>query len=214
MKNNQTPEETAINTQIRRVFSKCEFTLGVTNPAQLPESVLPEIAFAGRSNVGKSSLINAITGRKALARVSVTPGRTGQLNFFLTDSKFHIVDMPGYGYAKVSKQQRKQWDGLIFDYLRGRPNLRTVYVLIDSRHGIKDNDKFVFELLDLAAVNYRVILTKSDKADKSKLADIINETENKLKKHPAAFPIVRAVSSHKKTGIDEICAEMIEITSV
>ncbi|NCC21280.1 MAG: YihA family ribosome biogenesis GTP-binding protein [Alphaproteobacteria bacterium] len=189
----------------RKLFSgPCDFVLGITDLAQLPPADLPEIAFVGRSNVGKSSLMNALTGRKALARVSHTPGRTQQLNFFDLGGVCHLVDMPGYGYAKVSKQQRKAWDALIFDYLKGRPNLRTVFVLIDSRHGVKDSDGHVFDLLDAAAVNYRIVLTKADKARPGALAETIAETETALKKHPAAFPSVMTTSAHEDEGIAEL----------
>lgn len=186
----------------KMISSSCEFILGITDLSQLPGNEMPEIAFAGRSNVGKSSLLNALTGRKALARVSHTPGRTQQLNFFEIGKKFILVDMPGYGYAKVSKKMRKEWDKLILEYLKGRPNLRTVFVLIDSRHGLKESDLHLFSLLDKAAVAYRIILTKIDKTSPGELNRCIEETEKTLKKHPAAFPSVLATSSHKKEGLE------------
>lgn len=159
---NLTPEQIAT---IRKLFSgPCEFFAGVMDLNGLPPEGAPEIAFAGRSNVGKSSLINALTARKTLARTSNTPGRTQQLNFFDLGGVFWLVDMPGYGYAKVSKKMREEWDDLIFSYLRGRPSLRSVFVLIDSRHGLKDVDLDLIKMLDAAGVSARIVLTKVDKA--------------------------------------------------
>lgn len=180
----------------------CDFFWGSGNVDQLPESDLPEIAFAGRSNVGKSSLINALTNRKALARISNTPGRTQQLNFFKVRERFVLVDMPGYGYAKVSKTKKAEWDSLIFDYLRGRQMLRCVFLLIDCRHGFKDIDRDLMKLMDAAAAPYRVVLTKADKGeDTSKIStDITAE----LKTHVAAHPEILVTSSSEKTGIAEL----------
>ncbi|HPQ50597.1 MAG TPA: ribosome biogenesis GTP-binding protein YihA/YsxC, partial [Alphaproteobacteria bacterium] len=177
------------------------------NLVQLPPSHIPEIAFAGRSNVGKSSLINAVMGRK-IAHVSHTPGRTQQLNFFDVGDHFWLVDMPGYGYAKVSKSLKDNWNKVLRDYLRGRPNLRVVFLLIDSRHGLKENDLEMMKMLDQSAVSYRIILTKADEPKKADLEATKALIEEKLKKHPAAFPEAFPVSSWKKTGIEEL-QEMI-----
>jgi GTP-binding protein len=168
----------------------------------LPPAGHPEIAFAGRSNVGKSSLINALTGRKALARTSNTPGRTQQLNFFNLGDRLTLVDMPGYGFAKVSKTQKAEWHALIHDYLRGRAPLRCVLLLIDSRHGLKDVDNEILEMLDKAAVSYRIILTKSDKADD--LDKIVDDIKVAMKKRTAAYPEISVTSSEKNIGIEEL----------
>lgn len=170
----------------------------------LPPPTLPEIAFAGRSNVGKSSLINALLGRKSLARVSHTPGRTQQLNFFLLGDKFYIVDMPGYGYAAVSKTKVKVWSRLIQDYLKGRGPLKRVFLLIDSRHGFKTTDESVMEELDKAAVSYQIVLTKADKSTPEHLETLIESVTTTLKKHPAAFPTPILTSSHTGHGLDPL----------
>ncbi len=197
--------QAAYEEEARKLFSgTCEFVLGVTDLAQLPDSSRAEIAFAGRSNVGKSSLLNALTGRKALARTSHTPGRTRQLNFFDLGGLFYLVDMPGYGYAKVSKEMRKDWDSLIFDYLRGRPSLRAVFVLVDARHGLKGSDQHLFSLLDQAGVSYRIVLTKADKTSPGELSARKAEIENRIRKNAAAFPVVMATSSHKEKGLAEL----------
>ncbi len=181
-----------------------DFTIGVAELGQLPEPDMPEIAFAGRSNVGKSSLINALTGRKALARTSHTPGRTQQLNYFNVKDLFYLVDMPGYGYAKVSKSQKAAWDRLIKDYLRGRPSLRAVLLLIDSRHGLKDIDQALMTMLDEAAVSYRVVFTKTDKVKSQELSARREKTLTTLKQHAAAFPGIIETSSHKNRGLDDL----------
>jgi len=195
----------------RKIFAgPCDFMWGSADLRQLPPPDYSEIAFAGRSNVGKSSLVNALTGRTTLAKVSNTPGRTQQLNFFDLGGHIMLVDMPGYGYAKVSKDVRENWDHLIFEYLRGRPNLRTVLIMIDSRHGLKDSDKHLMGLLDKAAVNYRIILTKADKGGKD-VQKITNETIEALKKYPAAYPHVVATSAQSGFGLEELRAAIIAL---
>lgn len=186
----------------------CDFMLGVAQLSGLPPAALPEIAMAGRSNVGKSSLINALTTRKALARTSNTPGRTQELNYFNLGARLYMVDMPGYGYAKVSKEKVSEWTKLIFAYLRGRPTLRCVFILIDSRHGLKDADLDLMKMLDEAAVSYRIVLTKTDKIKSQDLAKVTANIEKTLKNHPAAFPLVLATSSEKGAGLPELRAVM------
>lgn len=186
-----------------------EFLTSVTDMANLPDAAEAEIAFAGRSNVGKSSLINALTGRKGLARTSSTPGRTQMLNFFVApDTPLTIVDMPGYGYAQAPKELVEAWTNLVFSYLRGRPNLRRVILLIDSRHGIKKNDLEAMDLLDKAAVVYQVVLTKADKIKPPQLKRLIADTQTALAKRVAAHPQIIATSSEKNHGVDELRAEL------
>lgn len=179
----------------------------------LPPEGPAEVAFAGRSNVGKSSLINALIGQKGLARTSNTPGRTQELNYFVPDGysgegddlpPMALVDMPGYGYAQAPKAQVDAWTRLVFDYLRGRATLKRVYVLIDARHGIKKNDEEVLSLLDKAAVSYQIVLTKTDKIKAPGLARLLDITAETIRKRPAAFPEVLATSSEKHRGLDEL----------
>lgn len=184
-----------------------EFTKGVVALEHLPPMDLPEIAFAGRSNVGKSSLINALTGHGKLARTSNTPGRTQELNYFSNLARsFYIVDMPGYGYAEAPKAKVEAWTLLIKDYLRGRTSLRRVFVLIDSRHGVKTTDGEILDLLDETAVSYQIVLTKVDKLSGGELEKVRQGTLAKLAKRPAAFPYLLDSSSDKGDGIPELRA--------
>lgn len=190
----------------------CTFMLGVAGLNQLPpDNQLDEIAFAGRSNVGKSSLINALTGRKTLAKTSNTPGRTQQLNYFNLADRLYMVDMPGYGFAQAPEALVKKWQKMIFAYLQGRVNLKRVFLLIDSRHGIKKVDAEIMEMLDKAAVNYQVVLTKCDKISAVALAKVMTETNKTLKEHAAAHIDVIATSSEKGRGIDELRAEIARL---
>ncbi len=184
------------------------FLRGVDKLSALPDFVFPEVAFAGRSNVGKSSLINALMGRKTVARVSNTPGRTQQLNFFQILQELILVDMPGYGYAKAPKPMVEQWQKLVRQYLLGRPTLKRVYVLIDSRHGIKDIDLEMMMMLDETAVSYQVVLTKLDKISLTEKQEVEQQTQEILKKHPAAFPVLSLTSSEKREGIEQLRLEI------
>lgn len=190
--------------------SECKFIAGAASIDQIPDNLfMPEVAFAGRSNVGKSSLINAITGQRSCARVSKQPGRTQQINFFTIRDKISLADLPGYGYAAVSKQIRKSWDKLILDYLKGRQNLRRVFLLIDSRHGIKPNDEEIMKILDNSAVVYQIILTKIDKI---KNVDAVVEKNNEqIAKRVAAFPVVIPTSSETNFGIQKVCTEIVSL---
>jgi GTP-binding protein len=184
----------------------CDFLKGVVNVTGLPEGSRAEVAFAGRSNVGKSSLLNALLGRRDLARTSNTPGRTRELNFFDLSGSLYLVDMPGYGYAQAPKSQVAGWTALVHDYLRGRPGLRRVYLLIDSRHGIKSSDREIMKMMDKAAVSYQIVLTKIDKLKPGELAAIAAAAAAVLAKHPAAHPQMVATSSAKGDGIADLRA--------
>lgn len=188
------------------------FVKGVVALENLPDDGLPEVAFSGRSNVGKSSLINAVVRNRGLARTSNTPGRTQELNFFTpSEAELYLVDMPGYGFAKAPKDKVDSWTSLIKAYLRGRPTLRRVFVLADSRHGLKPPDRDIMTMLDEAAVPYQIVLTKADKLSRAQLEAVQKATETALATHPAAFPAVHVTSSEKGTGIAELRATMAAI---
>jgi len=205
-----TPDLTAADLRRGETLFKgpCIFVKGVVDIDGLPRDGKPEIAFAGRSNVGKSSLINALTGQKSLARVSVTPGRTRELNFFTLgkDGAFYLVDMPGYGYARSSKAEVKGWTKLIQDYLKGRRELKRVFLLIDARHGLKESDRDIMTLMDEAAVSYQGVLTKADKPKAGDLAAIGSKVASELAKRPAAYPQLIATSARNGSGLPELRA--------
>ncbi|MFC3052272.1 ribosome biogenesis GTP-binding protein YihA/YsxC [Kordiimonas pumila] len=193
-----------------------DFVMGAVSLDTLPTADRPEVAFAGRSNVGKSSLVNALTGRKTLARTSNTPGRTQELNFFTLGNEMqqpaYLVDLPGYGYAKIERKKVHAWTRLVKDYLRGRPNLRRIMLLIDSRHGIKENDREIMTMLDEAAVNYQIVLTKLDKLKVEDREKILKKTQDDAKKFIACHPVVLATSSEKGWGIQDARTEIVQLT--
>ena len=198
----------------RLLFAQeCRFTMAVARLAQLPPQGLPEVAFCGRSNVGKSSLVNALTGRNTLARTSNTPGRTQQLIFFDLGGRLTLVDLPGYGFAKVSKSLVESWTRLLKAYLKGRVTLRRACVLIDARHGVKPGDEEIMAMLDQAAVPYQVVLTKADKVAAGELATRVARTAAALKDHPAAFPEILATSARAGTGIAELRAALAALAA-
>ncbi len=185
-----------------------DFVLGARAMEQIPVGDIPEIAFAGRSNVGKSSLLNALTGRKNLARTSNTPGRTREVNFFNADNRLMLADLPGYGYAGVSKTEVEGWTRLIEDYLRGRVQLRRCCLLIDARHGLKESDRTAMAMMDQAAQNYQIVLTKCDKVKPGPLAKRVEDIAVDLAKHGAAHPTVMCTSARDADGIAALRAEL------
>jgi GTP-binding protein len=194
----------------RRFFARdVRFLMGAVRIDDLPPADLPEVAFAGRSNVGKSSLINAVTGRLHLARASNAPGRTREVNVFLADERLRLVDLPGYGFAKVSRGAARKFQNLGRDYLRGRPNLKRAYLLIDARHGLKSVDAEALDALDEAAVSYQIVLTKADKLKPAEVAEVTARTLAQISRRAAAFPRVLATSAAKAVGISELRAQIL-----
>lgn len=191
----------------------CAFFHGAQALEQLPPQGLPEVAFAGRSNVGKSSLLNALTGRRALARVSATPGRTKQLNFFDLGGRLALVDMPGYGYAEAAKSVKEAWQGMMFDYLRGRASLRRAMLLIDARVGFKPADEAAMALLDKAACAFQIVLTKADKVKPAPLAAMVERAALVARAHTAALPAVLVTSSETGLGIPALRAELAALAA-
>jgi GTP-binding protein len=189
---------------------KCDFVMGVQKADQVPDSKLPEIAFIGRSNVGKSTLINATVNKK-IALTSKTPGRTRQLNFFLLEDMLSIVDMPGYGYAKVSKKDIEEWEKLSYRYFSTRANLKRVFLLIDSRRGIEKKDEEMINIFNTLAVSYQLVLTKIDELKPAILAKVIAEITEKSKKFPAVYPVILATSSNHDTGINELRKAIVDL---
>jgi len=198
----------------RKLFTgPCEFVSGAASLESMPGVSLPEVAFAGRSNVGKSSLVNALTGRHSLARTSSSPGRTRQINFFDLGSRLLLVDLPGYGFAQVSRSMKETWQDLASAYLRGRPTLKRVCLLIDSRHGVKPADRETMKNLDAAAVSYQLVLTKADQLKPAQVAPAIAAAAAVARKHGAAHPEVLATSSQEGFGIPELRAEILAVAT-
>jgi len=199
----------------RKLFAReTRFLMGAAAIGGLPEPDLPEVAFAGRSNVGKSSLINAVAGRKELARASNEPGRTREVNFFVLDDRLRLVDLPGYGFAKVSRDVARKFQNLGRSYLRGRPNLKRAYLLIDARHGLKGVDAEALDAFDQAAVSYQIVLTKADKLKPAEVAKVTEATLKAVSKRPAAFPRVLATSAETGQGVPELRAEIVAACGV
>ena len=198
----------------RRLFAReARFVAGAAEPAALPAEALPEIAFAGRSNVGKSSLVNALTGRRMLARTSNTPGRTRQLNFFNLGGELMLVDLPGYGYAAASKSAVERWTGLVRRYLRSRAALRRVCLLIDARHGLKEPDRPILQMLDQAGISYQIVLTKIDKLGPAELSATARRVAAELGAHTAAHPEIHLTSAEKQQGIAALRASLASLAS-
>lgn len=195
------PDQAAAEAGRKLFAGPVEFLKGVVAMSGLPPGDRPEVCFAGRSNVGKSSLINALTGRKALARASNTPGRTQEINFFTLGESHYLVDLPGYGYANAPLAKVEKWQALLKQYLSGRPNLRRAFVLVDARHGIKQVDEGIMALLDSSAVAFQCVLTKTDKVKTRELERILSQVRTRLSAHPAAFPELILTSSEKGDGL-------------
>ena len=193
----------------RKLFrAETLFLLGAAQESQLPDTDMPEVAFAGRSNVGKSSLINALLGQKAMARTSSTPGRTREVNFFDVGGRLMVADLPGYGYAKAPKTEQKRWTQLIDDYLKGRRPLVRVLILVDARHGLKPSDIALMKTLDTTGVSYQVVLTKADKLKEKEQSAVVAKTALELATHVAAYPFLHLCSSHKGSGIETLRADI------
>lgn len=208
----ETPE--AASAFSRQLFSgDCRFVAGAANFDALPESTLPEVAFVGRSNVGKSSLINALTGRAKLARVSNTPGRTRQINLFQLQNSLMLADLPGYGFARISKQQAAEWENLITRYLRVRKNLRRVLLLVDARRGLMFSDRAVMALLDDAGASYQLVLTKGDAVKPNEIAPVADAAGAELQAHPAALSAVLVTSAKQASGQLELRAALTELAA-
>ena len=199
----------------RKLFAgPCDFVSGAASVESLPGISLPEVAFAGRSNVGKSSLVNALTGRRTLARVSANPGHTRQVNFFNLCDRLLLVDLPGYGFAKVSRSMKETWQDLASAYLRGRPTLTRIFLLIDGRHGVKESDRETMRNLDSAAVSYQLLLTKTDQIRAADLPRAVKAAEAVARKHGAAHPHVLPTSSETGFGIPELRADIVAVASL
>ena len=193
----------------RLLFAReCRFVMGAARLEDIPDAVLPEISFAGRSNVGKSSLINALTGRRGLARTSRTPGRTQQINFFEFDGVLALVDLPGYGWARASKHKVRDWTLLMHAYIAGRPTLRRLCLLVDSRHGLMAPDRDLIALLDRAGVSYQAVLTKADKPDSAAVSEVRADLADELARHPAAHPEILTTSARTGAGIEALRAAL------
>jgi len=207
------PDAAAEETGRRLFASPCRFVAGAADETAIPPDTLPEIAFAGRSNVGKSSLVNALTGQSALARVSRTPGRTQQINFFDLSGKLMLVDLPGYGFAQAPKHAVARWTGLIERYVKGRASLMRVFLLLDARFGLKETDRPVLEFLDEAAVSFQAVLTKADTLKPAELAEMLPALAATLAKHPAAHPIIHITSAHDGSGIAALRAAVATLAA-
>ncbi len=200
-----------MNRDLAMFKEECTFLLGVAKFEQLPKTTLPEFAFVGRSNVGKSSLINALLNKRKIARTSCTPGRTQQLNFFNLNNHLLIVDLPGYGFAKAPKQMVEQWQFLAEDYLKTSVNLKKIFLLIDSRHGIKSSDYKMMETLDKMAIIFQIVLTKTDKAKKTELEKNLKDVKEAIAKHAAAASEPILTSSEKNKGIEELQMQILNM---